>query len=139
MNESIVTNPQRDVRGWIEISVRLGLLFLLVAWCIQIVAPFIGIIVWALIIAIAASGPYERLKTWVGGRRNTAAAIFVILSLLVLILPAIPLSQSLVSGAQLFAEDLSDGVLEIPPPPDAVAGWPIIGDRVHENPVAGEL
>jgi predicted PurR-regulated permease PerM len=114
-----------------EVAVRLGALFLLVAWCLQIVAPFLGIVVWALIIAIAAAGPYQRLRVALGGRAGLAATTFVLVLLVLLFVPAVMLSETLVSGAHHFAEQLASGGLSIPVPPERVADWPIVGDRLY--------
>lgn len=121
------------VRAAIEISIRLGAIALLVVACLAIIAPFLGIVVWALIIAIAMDGPYEALCRRLGGRRNLAAVLGVSLALLVLIVPAIRLSETLISGAQHFAHDLKDGSLHVPPPDPSVADWPLVGKRVHES------
>ena len=114
----------------IEISIRLGAIALLVVACLMIVAPFLSIMAWALIIAIAADGPYESLVGWLGGRRGLAAALAVTVTLAILIVPTVHLSTSLVSGAQHFAHDLSDGTIHIPPPDPRVEQWPIIGAKV---------
>jgi predicted PurR-regulated permease PerM len=121
-----------DIRSVVEIAVRLGVLLLVVVWCLQIVAPFIGIVLWAVIIAIAIDRPYQALSDLLGGRRSTAATIFVLAGLMMLIVPAAILSETLVIGAKRYAGDLASGQLSIPPPPAKVASWPIVGDRVHE-------
>ncbi len=118
------------IRMAIEISIRLGAIALLVAACLMIIAPFVSIVIWALIIAIAADGPHEMLTRWVGGRKGLAAGIAVTIALLVLIVPAVQLSESLISGAQDFAQDLDEGSFQVPPPDPKVENWPIIGPRV---------
>jgi predicted PurR-regulated permease PerM len=121
------------VRLAIEISIRLGAIILLVAACLVIIAPFLGIVVWALIIAIAMEGAHEALSRWLGGRRNLAAVVVVALTLILLIVPAVWLSETLISGAEHFAQDLSDGRLHVPPPDPSVADWPVIGARVYQG------
>ncbi len=120
-----------DVRSAVEVAVRLGVLLLVVLWCLQIVAPFLGIVVWALIIAISVDGPYQRTCDALGGRRRLAAVLFVVIALAALIVPAILLSETLVVGARRYAAELSTGSLAVPPPPDKVATWPVVGERVH--------
>jgi predicted PurR-regulated permease PerM len=121
------------IRKAIEVSIRLGAITLLVVACLMIVAPFLTIVAWALIIAIAADGGFETLSRWLGGRRVLAAILAVTLTLILLIVPTVQLSTSLVSGAQKFAQDLNDGSIHVPPPDPSVAEWPIIGKRVYEN------
>ncbi len=121
------------IRTAVEVSIRLGAIALLVFACLTIVAPFVWIVVWALIVAIAADGPHETLSRWFGGRRGLAAAFAVGVTLVVLIVPTVQLSDTLLSGAQDFAQDLSDGSLSVPPPDPSVAEWPIVGARVFEG------
>ena len=120
-----------DMRSAIEIAVRLGVLLLVVVWCLQIVAPFLGIVVWALIIAIAIDGPYQRICRALGGRQGLTATLFVLIGLSALIVPAALLSETLVGGATRYATELAAGDLAVPPPPDKVADWPVVGERVH--------
>lgn len=133
MSEAVPKDASEPIRTAVEISVRLGLIALLVGWCLQIVAPFVGIVVWALIIAIAAESPHEALSRMLGGRRALAATISVVLALLVLFVPAVMLTETLVSGAQHFSEDLTDGAMQIPPPAESVAEWPLVGDRIYKT------
>ena len=118
------------VRSAIEISIRLGAISLLVVWCLMIIAPFLGIVVWALIIAIASDGGFERLCSGLGGRRVLAACLAVTAVLMLMLMPAVLLSETLVSGAQEFAHELSDGTIHVPPPDSRVAEIPIVGDRL---------
>ena len=39
--------------------IRLGVLFLLIGWCYDILKPFVLIIIWAIVIAVALSPVYE--------------------------------------------------------------------------------
>ena len=126
------SSESEKVRTAIEIAVRLGLLFLLVVLCLRIVAPFIMIVAWALIIAVAARQPYDRLCTLLGNRSGLAAAVFVLLVLLLTIVPAVMLSESLVSGAQHFAADIANDGLSVPPPPEKVASLPVVGPRLYD-------
>ena len=58
-NESPVHSREETIASATEIAVRLGVLGFVVFWCFQIVAPFVGIVAWGLIIAIGAAAPYE--------------------------------------------------------------------------------
>ncbi len=116
----------------VEVAVRLGVIVVLIGLCLLIISPFLSIVVWAAIIAVAADAPYEKLCTLLGGRRALAAALTVSLSLLVLFVPAVMLSGTLVAGAHYFAEDLEDGQLHLPAPAESVAQWPIVGLPVYD-------
>jgi predicted PurR-regulated permease PerM len=84
-----------------------------------------------MIIAVAAYPGYRRLQDVLGGRRRTASTIFILLALVVLIIPSVMLASTLVESAQGVANGLFAGSLKVPAPPPAVAGWPLIGERLH--------
>ena len=123
---------QPDVGHAVELAIRLGALALVVGWCLMILAPFLGIVVWALIIAIAAEDACRKLADTLGGRRGLAASLLVLLALATLIVPAVLLSETLVEGAQYFAENLEEGSLKVPPPSEQVAGWPLVGKPLYD-------
>jgi predicted PurR-regulated permease PerM len=126
------TSQTEAVRTAVEIAIRLGVIVLIVGWCLQIVAPFLGVVVWALIIAIASDAPFERLCVLLGGRRGVAAALAVTAVIVALAVPAVMLSETLVSGARNYAKELSDGSLEVRTPPARVADWPLVGEPIFE-------
>lgn len=122
----------RDARQALDLLIRVGAALLLAAWCIQIVLPFLGAVVWGIVIAVASLGAYRRLEVAFGGRSSLAAAVFGLGALLVLVVPAVMLTESLVGGARVVSQELEDGLLEVPPPPAAVRDWPLVGPPVHE-------
>ena len=111
--------------------IRLSLLALLVFWCLQILRPFIDPIIGGAVIAIAVHSPYTKLTSALGGRPRVAASVLVIVALLILIVPAVALGASLVETASDLSEGFAADEITVPPPPDAIASWPIVGDRLH--------
>jgi predicted PurR-regulated permease PerM len=65
------------------------------------------------------------------GSGAAAATLFVLLALAMLLLPTVLLGASLVDAARELSEAIDGGALRIPPPPDSVASWPLIGESVH--------
>ncbi len=115
-----------------QAAVRLSLLALLVFWCLKILGPFINPILGGVVIAIAVQTPYAKLARVLGGRPKLAAALFVAAALLVLIIPTIALGASLVETSAELSGDFIDDGIRIPPPPDAVAAWPFVGERLSQ-------
>jgi predicted PurR-regulated permease PerM len=116
----------------LEATIRIGLVVMLAAWCFEIVRPFIVPVVWGIIIAIAFNPGYHRLQSILGGRRRLAATLFILLALVVLITPAVVLTGTLVDAAKHIARELADGAVTIPPPPQSIAMWPVVGDPLDE-------
>jgi predicted PurR-regulated permease PerM len=120
------------LRRALETSIRIGLILFLVLWCFQIARPFLEMIVWGIILAIATQPIYASLYRMMGGRSALAATLLVVGALLVLIVPSVLLTSNLVESATGLAEKIEAGTLEIPAPPAGVADWPIVGNRVYE-------
>ena len=51
----------------LEVSIHIGLVTLLAAVCLLILSPFIAVVAWGLIIAIAGYPGYCRLQKLLGG------------------------------------------------------------------------
>lgn len=115
----------------LETSIRIGLVALLVIWCFQVVRPFVQPIVWGIILAIAIYPAFVRLCRVTGGREWLSAAILVVGVLLLLIVPSVLITSSLVETAAELAGELKEGELTVPPPPSRVAEWPVVGDTVY--------
>jgi predicted PurR-regulated permease PerM len=118
------------IRNAVEAAIRIGILLVLILWCFDIVKPFITIVLWGVIIAIAISPGYESLQARMGERRGLAAVTLTLLLLLVIMVPASMFTGTIVDGARQTAEVLRTGQLAIPPPPESVAGWPLIGKKL---------
>ncbi|MDI4665538.1 AI-2E family transporter [Xanthobacter autotrophicus] len=115
----------------LHLALRFGTLALLLVWCFTIMRPFLTPILWGLIIAIASHPLFIRLRTAVQGRTAVAATLYVLLALGLLVLPAYLLADTLISSLKLLAHHFADGTLRVPPPPDAVRSWILVGEPLH--------
>ncbi len=132
MSDSHSVSVQRAfVANALEAAVRIGLVALLAAWCLMIIRPFVEPMTWAIIIAVAVYPLYLHLANSLQGRTKLAATLFTLLALAILITPTMMLTVSLVDSAQTLSAELKDGRLHVPPPPDSVAEWPLVGERLH--------
>jgi predicted PurR-regulated permease PerM len=130
---SLETKTSEDelfVTRAVEATIRIAILGILVVWCFQIIVPFIVPVLWAVIIAVALYPTFKKAESALGGRRGLAATLVTVVMMVLLVVPAFLLIESLISGVQHLAAGLRDGTLQIPPPPEGVTGWPIIGDSV---------
>jgi predicted PurR-regulated permease PerM len=118
-------------RTLLDLGVRAALVLALAAWCFQIIAPFVPLLLWGGVIAIALAPLYQRLRHSLGERDGAAATVFILACLALLIVPTVVLSTTLVETGTRLAEALRAGDVTVPAPPDSVAGWPLIGERLH--------
>lgn len=128
MIESATKSP---VRTAVEISVHLGLIFLIVAWCLQIVSPFISLLAWGTIIAISIYTPFLKLRNMLGGRNKLAVVLIAVLGVAIVAVPSWMFADSLITSAQTFHASAQSGSFELKPPPDSVKEWPLIGKKLY--------
>jgi predicted PurR-regulated permease PerM len=125
--------PERvHLKRAVEVSIHVGLIFLLAAACFSILKPFIAVVAWGLVIAIAGYPGYCWLQKLLGGRSGFASILFTILLLSILIVPIALLARTLVEGFQTLAVRLRSETVTIPPPPPTIATWPIVGKPLSE-------
>ncbi len=115
----------------IEVAIRLAMIFLIVALCFQIIKPFVIIVAWGIIIAVAIFPLYSRLSYALGGRLKLTATLYILFALSLLIGPSIMIASSLVETSTHLAQGFHQGTIDIPPPAQSVREWPIIGNKVY--------
>ena len=111
---------------------QIGALLVLLLWCFNIVKPFLGIVIWAVIIAVAVYPLHVSLTARLGGREKTSAVIFVLIGLAIILVPTWILGESTFGGLKTLGQDLRAGTLTVPPPNPGVADWPVIGEKTYE-------
>ncbi len=112
----------------IDLTIRLLVLGVLAAWCFALLRPFLAIIVWGAILAIALYPVFNWLRPRVRDSDVAAATILTLVGLLVILGPVTLLATGLAGNVETL---LASG-LEIPPPPSSVAEWPVVGARLTE-------
>lgn len=122
---------ERFQRIAVDTTLKIGILLALLFWSFQIILPFLYPVIWGVIIAVASYGSYQRLSTIMGNHQKSAAVAIVIIMLAVMIVPVVLLTDSLASGITAIADEARQGTLKIPPPPERVAEWPLIGESLH--------
>ena len=111
----------------VEVSTHIGLIFLLAAACFLMLRPFLPLIAWGIIIAIAVYPGYQKLLVTLRGRGVLSSVLITVLLLALLVVPVVLLAGTLVGGIQTVAAHFKDGTPIIPPPPVSVETWPVIG------------
>lgn len=121
---NLPTNEKSYLKPAIEIAVRLGLLAALVGWCLLILKPFIPLLIWGVIIAVATFPFFSAVRNRLGGRGGLAATLIVVFFLLIILVPCILLADSLLEGVHHIREAYDINGHLIPPPPESVSSWP---------------
>ncbi|HMP56938.1 MAG TPA: AI-2E family transporter, partial [Novosphingobium sp.] len=93
-----MADPEKT-RLRIEDGGFLAIVFAVTAAFIWLTLPFFGAILWGLVAAILFWPVHHRTERMLGGRRNLAASLSLILILAVVILPSLAIASSLVAEA----------------------------------------
>jgi predicted PurR-regulated permease PerM len=115
----------------IDLTIKLLLIVILLAWCVMIILPFLIPILWGIILAITLFPVYKKLLTLLKGKKGLASTLLTGLLLVLLIVPSVWLISALVKSAVELITALRDQTLVIPPPNPAIADWPLVGKPIY--------
>jgi predicted PurR-regulated permease PerM len=115
----------------LDVLIRAALIGVLAVLCYRVFAPFLTLMVWAVILAVTLYPLHRALARRIGGRQGLAATIVVIIGGLLIVTPSAVLMNSFGSSVLHFVTAVRQNTLEIPVPPERVQEWPIVGERIH--------
>src|SRR6476660_5386724 len=90
----------------IQLAVRLAFLAFLLYWTFVLVRPFIPVLAWSMVLAVALFPTYDWLSVHLGGRPKLAATIVTVICLLIIIGPAAWLGLGMIDNLQELASEL---------------------------------
>ena len=131
MNDSMFGS--QSSRKTIELGIRITVFAVLLLWCVRIVSPFMGVMVWAVIITVSIYPGFCWLRDRLGGRPRLAAGIWGMLGLLAMALPALLFADTLIEGSRAIAGRMHGAAWHLPPPPASVGDIPLIGSVLQRN------
>jgi predicted PurR-regulated permease PerM len=115
------------------LAIRIVCLALLAYWSLLLIRPFLTIIVWSIIIAVALYPIFDWLSGKLFGHRALAAVAITVFALVVMLGPVTWLALSLAETVRMLLARFGDGTLTFPPPSEAVKAWPLIGEKVYDG------
>jgi predicted PurR-regulated permease PerM len=114
----------------IETALALLLVLLLMAATFRVLLPFVGILTYAVIIATATSGLFDRMVVLLNERRRLAAVLFGAVAAIITVVPLIYLSSSVADLVAIAQRWLSAASSEgIPNLPEWIANLPLVGKK----------
>lgn len=115
----------------LDVLIRAGLIAAMTLLCYRVFAPFLPLMIWAVILAVMIYPLHQAIARKLGGRQGLAASLLVVLGLVLIAGPATVLMSSLGEGVQQLVNDVRNSTLIIPAPSADVAKWPIVGERLY--------
>ena len=125
-------------RFTIDVAVRLALIASVVYLSIGLMRPVAPLIIWAIILAVAVYPLFAALRRRMRLHHGLAAALLSVLLLVLLLTPVVILSASAIETLDAYARLLVGGKQVMPPPPESVRDWPLVGARQHNQGDSGQ-
>ena len=116
----------------IETNAKTALIFLIFYICFLIFKPFLLPVVWGIIIAVALYPLHLKLTRVLKDKSGLSSTIITLVFLAILIIPSVFFIESLFDSVKNLAAQLKEGTLDVQPPPEKVAGWPLIGKPIYD-------
>jgi len=120
-------------RDLMDLLIRIGLIAFVTILCARIFAPFTGLLLWALILAVALYPLHRRLAGRLGGRQGWAATLLVIAGLLLIGVPTVMLGSSFANHVHDAYTAFENDEITFKPPSPGVADWPLVGKQVYST------
>jgi predicted PurR-regulated permease PerM len=114
-----------------DIIIRLGLIVFLVVMSMKIISPFIGLMLWALILAVTLYPLHQKIARRLGNKQGWAATVLVLSGILLIGVPTMMLGGSTADFIHATYTAFQNNTISFKPPPPAVAEWPLIGTKLH--------
>ena len=114
----------------IEIAIKVSIIALVLYLSYLIAKPFMPLVTWGIIIAVAIAPLVTMLERRFGHRKKIILGITVAV-IAALILPTYSLSGKTIETSQHLIHALQEGNLTIPPPTEKVKSWPMIGEKTY--------
>lgn len=113
-----------------DVIIRLLFLLFILAWCGFIIYPFLNIILWSIILAMALFPLHKMLSNRLGAKPKLASVLIILFLAIIFILPTAFLTLGLIDEIKELKASFNAGTLTIPAPDDSVKDWPIIGESL---------
>jgi predicted PurR-regulated permease PerM len=115
----------------LDVLIRAGFIAILAALCYVVFAPFLTLMVWAIVLAVTLYPLHEVIARRLGGRQGLAATIVVIAGCVLIVAPTAVLMDSFGSSLLGFVRAVQENAVEVPPPRESIKGWPFVGEKIY--------
>ena len=115
----------------LDVLIRAAFIAVLASLCYVVFAPFLTLMVWAVVLAVALYPVHQALARTMGGRQGVAATILVVAGCLLIVAPTALLVDSFGNSIHDLVDAVQHNTLEIPAPREGIRDWPIVGKRIH--------
>lgn len=116
----------------IDLVIRLALVAGILYGSLLLLRPIAGILLWSVILAVAAFPLFTLICRRLHLPKGLSAALLSVVLLALLVVPAAMLGASAIETLDQYGRQLTGTQALLPPPPEAIRDWPLVGQRVFD-------
>ncbi|MFK7828920.1 MAG: AI-2E family transporter [Congregibacter sp.] len=116
-------------RDLLDFFIRMGMIVVAIVACERIFAPFLPIMLWAMILAVSLNPLLDMLQARSGWSDGRCATLIVIMGITLIGVPTVLLGSSFAAHLFDVVGNFDAKEFDIQMPRDSVKEWPIIGER----------
>ncbi|WP_136480008.1 AI-2E family transporter [Cognatitamlana onchidii] len=117
------------INTFIKIVVLSGIII----WSFFIAKPFLMLIVWSILVAVALYPLYlKALNMFKEKRKGLVTGLFVGVLLLLIVMPTLSIAGSIIDSSKEIFHNFEQGTLKVPPPSTSVKDWPLLGNKIYD-------
>ncbi len=123
-------NPKESM----NVFLRALVLLLFISWVFFLVKPFLLIILWAIILAVALFPSYKKLiKNSFGKRKKLITLGYTLAIAAIFIVPAFFMTQSMVISTIQISDQINEESLDVFLPHEEIKTIPLFGEQLYEK------
>jgi len=116
----------------LDVLIRAGVIVAVAILCYRVFAPFLTLTVWAVILAVTVYPLHRTIADRLNGRQGLSATLLTLFGIALFVVPMAVLMNSLGDTLQDFITSVQNNSIKIPSPPESVAAWPLVGQKLHD-------
>ena len=126
------TNELREVfsKDLTDVFIRLAVVTVVVYASFKILNPFMGILLWALVLAVTLYPLHQKLARKIGGSQSKASTLIVVAGMLLIFVPVTMMGDSVSMFVQNMQSGIKNDTFSIGKLPESVSALPLVGDRI---------
>ncbi|SDL32474.1 AI-2E family transporter [Aliiruegeria lutimaris] len=133
MAENTQSSTESQDSRIVDLAIRLMFLGLFIYSAIVMVTPLASIFIWAVILCVAVYPVFDWLQSKLGGRKGVASTLLVLIGLAVTLGPIASAISGVADLGSDFSERAAAGTLKMPPPPEKLGEFPVLGPPLLET------
>lgn len=113
-NNNLIIVEKRLVARFMDMFIKFGLILALASFCFTVFAPFLNMMLWAIILAVTLYPLHQRFAARFAGRQGWASTLLILLGILLIVAPTVMMVSSLGDSLSGLIGKLSHDNLVIP-------------------------